>query len=118
MKSMLERVDHVIECRDSRVPATSINPVFEEVLGEKRRDIVYTKRDLINGLGRDAQSVSITIFLVPKLLEVYMRSSTLIPYLISILEAKFDHSLGAKNNESFLHEQNREKLLGTDSEIF
>ncbi|KAF3480113.1 mitochondrial GTPase 1 [Arthroderma uncinatum] len=46
MKAMLDSVDHVIECRDFRVPATSINPLFEEALGEKSRTIVYTKRDL------------------------------------------------------------------------
>ncbi|PGH03126.1 hypothetical protein AJ79_07453 [Helicocarpus griseus UAMH5409] len=46
MKEMLSRIDHVIECRDYRIPATSINPVFEEALGDKSRYIVYTKRDL------------------------------------------------------------------------
>ncbi|KAF3892083.1 Mitochondrial GTPase [Trichophyton interdigitale] len=46
MKAMLDSVDHVIECRDFRVPATSINPLFEEALGGKSRTIVYTKRDL------------------------------------------------------------------------
>ncbi|KAK2748897.1 Mitochondrial GTPase [Myotisia sp. PD_48] len=50
MKAMLDSVDHVIECRDFRVPATSINPLFEEVLGRKTRTIVYTKRDLGGGL--------------------------------------------------------------------
>ncbi|OAT04634.1 mitochondrial GTPase [Blastomyces gilchristii SLH14081] len=46
MKKMLSSIDHVIECRDFRIPATSINPVFEEALGEKPRWIIYTKRDL------------------------------------------------------------------------
>lgn len=46
MKSMLSRIDYVIECRDFRVPVTSINPMFEEALGDKQRVIVYTKRDL------------------------------------------------------------------------
>ncbi|KAI1922746.1 Mitochondrial GTPase 1 [Ophidiomyces ophidiicola] len=46
MKSMLDTVDHVIECRDFRLPFTSINPLFEHVLGSKPRTIVYTKRDL------------------------------------------------------------------------
>ncbi|EEH33008.1 mitochondrial GTPase [Paracoccidioides lutzii Pb01] len=46
MKEMLSTIDHVIECRDFRIPATSINPLFEEALGEKSRSIVYTKRDL------------------------------------------------------------------------
>ncbi|PGH09966.1 hypothetical protein GX51_00232 [Blastomyces parvus] len=46
MKKMLSSIDHVIECRDFRIPATSINPMFEEALGEKPRWLIYTKRDL------------------------------------------------------------------------
>ena len=46
MKSMLSSIDYVVECRDYRVPVTSINPMFEEALGKTRRLIVYTKRDL------------------------------------------------------------------------
>lgn len=46
MKKMLSTIDYVIECRDFRVPVTSINPMFEEALGEKARLIVYTKKDL------------------------------------------------------------------------
>lgn len=46
MKSMISSIDYIIECRDFRVPITSINPMFEEALGDKQRLIVYTKRDL------------------------------------------------------------------------
>lgn len=46
MKNMLNSIDYVVECRDYRVPVTSINPMFEEALGHTRRLIVYTKRDL------------------------------------------------------------------------
>jgi ribosome biogenesis GTPase A len=46
MEAMLSSVDQVIECRDYRIPATSINPMFESALGDKKRVIVYTKRDL------------------------------------------------------------------------
>ncbi|EER27863.1 Mitochondrial GTPase [Coccidioides posadasii str. Silveira] len=46
MRSMLDSIDHVIECRDFRIPFTSINPLFEHVLGDKKRTIIYTKRDL------------------------------------------------------------------------
>jgi Predicted GTPases len=46
MKNMLSSIDYVVECRDSRAPVTSINPMFEEALGNKRRLVVYTKRDL------------------------------------------------------------------------
>lgn len=46
MKNMLSSIDYVVECRDSRAPVTSINPMFEEALGKTRRLVVYTKRDL------------------------------------------------------------------------
>jgi hypothetical protein len=48
MKTMLNHIDFVIECRDYRVPLTSRNPQFEEALSGwgKQRIIVYTKRDL------------------------------------------------------------------------
>lgn len=46
MRKMLSIVDLVVECRDYRIPASSINPLFEEALGEKKRMIVYTKADL------------------------------------------------------------------------
>lgn len=47
MKNKVDSVDYVIECRDIRIPVTSINPLFEEALGGKKRLIVYTKRDLL-----------------------------------------------------------------------
>ncbi|KAJ5107771.1 hypothetical protein N7456_004446 [Penicillium angulare] len=46
MKNMLSSIDYVVECRDYRAPVTSMNPMFEEALGNKKRIIVYTKRDL------------------------------------------------------------------------
>ena len=49
MQTMLSNIDYVVECRDYRAPVTSINPAFEEALGETRRLIVYTKRDLGSG---------------------------------------------------------------------
>ncbi|KAE8152010.1 putative mitochondrial GTPase [Aspergillus avenaceus] len=55
MKNMLSSIDYVIECRDYRVPVTSINPMFEEALGKTRRLIVYTKRDLGAESGSRAQ---------------------------------------------------------------
>ena len=47
MKTMLSRIDMVIECRDNRVPLTSRNPLFEESLAGRERLIVYTKQDLV-----------------------------------------------------------------------
>ncbi|KKK18018.1 hypothetical protein ARAM_005628 [Aspergillus rambellii] len=46
MQNMLSSIDYVVECRDYRVPVTSVNPMFEEALGKTRRLVVYTKRDL------------------------------------------------------------------------
>ncbi|KAL2868496.1 putative GTPase MTG1 [Aspergillus lucknowensis] len=46
MRNMLSSIDYVVECRDSRVPLASVNPMFEEALGKTRRLVVYTKRDL------------------------------------------------------------------------
>lgn len=55
MQNMLSSIDYVVECRDYRVPVTSINPMFEEALGKTRRLIVYTKRDLGAKPGSSAQ---------------------------------------------------------------
>ncbi|KAI9367688.1 P-loop containing nucleoside triphosphate hydrolase protein [Aspergillus egyptiacus] len=55
MQNMLSSIDYVVECRDSRVPVTSVNPMFEEALGKTRRLIVYTKRDLSAEAGSAAQ---------------------------------------------------------------
>lgn len=46
MKSLINQIDLVIECRDYRTPLVSRNPLFEETLGERPRLIVYTKQDL------------------------------------------------------------------------
>lgn len=46
MKSLINQIDLVIECRDYRTPLVSRNPLFEENLGERPRLIVYTKQDL------------------------------------------------------------------------
>ncbi|KAF2806219.1 P-loop containing nucleoside triphosphate hydrolase protein [Mytilinidion resinicola] len=46
MKTMLNTIDLIIECRDYRVPLTSRNPLFEASLAGRQRLIVYTKKDL------------------------------------------------------------------------
>lgn len=51
MKTILTHIDFVIECRDARIPFTSRNPMFEDLLsgwasGGRDRVIVYTKQDL------------------------------------------------------------------------
>ncbi|WVW81910.1 hypothetical protein I302_103910 [Kwoniella bestiolae CBS 10118] len=57
LPTLLENIDLVIEARDSRLPLTSINSTFDQMLGkakrsgkgkgkEKEKLVVYTKRDL------------------------------------------------------------------------
>lgn len=48
MKTLLSTgISLLIECRDYRIPLTSLNPLFEaELSGSTRRLILYTKRDL------------------------------------------------------------------------
>jgi hypothetical protein len=46
MRTLLNQIDLIVECRDYRIPLTSRNPMFEDVLKEKERIIVYTKKDL------------------------------------------------------------------------
>lgn len=46
IKTLLPRVDLVMECRDYRLPLTSRHPLFEETLAGSQRMIVYTKKDL------------------------------------------------------------------------
>lgn len=46
MRTLLNQIDLIIECRDYRIPLTSRNPMFEDALKEKERIIVYTKVDL------------------------------------------------------------------------
>jgi mitochondrial GTPase 1 len=59
LPGLLKDVDLVIEARDARLPLTSVNPAFDEVLEgvwgkrvdvggvrRKKKLVVYTKRDL------------------------------------------------------------------------
>lgn len=65
MRETLSSIDLVIEVRDARLPLTSINPAFEELVGNdrgflpkngKKRLIIYNKRDLAEpGLERVCQ---------------------------------------------------------------
>ncbi|KAK4686204.1 hypothetical protein P7C73_g3922, partial [Tremellales sp. Uapishka_1] len=58
LPTLLEDIDLVIEARDARLPLTSINSAFDDVLSKVRMDrkgkgreklVVYTKRDLAEG---------------------------------------------------------------------
>ena len=55
MRETLSSIDLVLEVRDARLPLTSINPAFEELVGNdrgflpksgKKRLVIYNKRDL------------------------------------------------------------------------
>ncbi|KAK8075044.1 P-loop containing nucleoside triphosphate hydrolase protein [Apiospora hydei] len=46
MRKILSNIGLVIECRDSRVPLTSTNPLLEQSLAGRDRIIVYTKSKL------------------------------------------------------------------------
>ncbi|RYP45948.1 hypothetical protein DL768_007767 [Monosporascus sp. mg162] len=46
MRKILSNIGLILECRDSRVPLTSSNPLLESSLAGRDRIIVYTKEDL------------------------------------------------------------------------
>ncbi|KAI1403259.1 P-loop containing nucleoside triphosphate hydrolase protein [Hypoxylon fuscum] len=46
MRKTLSNIGLVLECRDSRVPLTSANPLLEAALAARDRIVVYTKADL------------------------------------------------------------------------
>lgn len=46
MRKTLSNIGLILECRDSRVPLTSANPLLESSLAGRDRIIVYTKSDL------------------------------------------------------------------------
>ncbi|ETS78517.1 hypothetical protein PFICI_10579 [Pestalotiopsis fici W106-1] len=46
MQRILSNISLIVECRDSRVPLTSTNPLLESSLAGRDRIIVYTKSDL------------------------------------------------------------------------
>ncbi|KAI0600571.1 P-loop containing nucleoside triphosphate hydrolase protein [Biscogniauxia sp. FL1348] len=46
MRRVLSNIGLVLECRDSRVPLTSANPLLETALAGRDRIVVYTKADL------------------------------------------------------------------------
>lgn len=50
----LKSVDMVIECRDSRAPQSSSNPLLNQLIGQKPRLIVLTKKDL--AIGKDVEA--------------------------------------------------------------
>ncbi|KAI3328452.1 P-loop containing nucleoside triphosphate hydrolase protein [Ustulina deusta] len=46
MRKVLSDIGLILECRDSRVPVTSTNPLLESSLAGRDRIVVYTKADL------------------------------------------------------------------------
>ncbi|RYP24177.1 hypothetical protein DL765_000672 [Monosporascus sp. GIB2] len=58
MRKILSNISLILECRDSRVPLTSSNPLLESSLAGRDRIIVYTKEDLcasVEGAHRRSQ---------------------------------------------------------------
>lgn len=58
MRALLNQIDFIIECRDYRIPLTSRNPMFEESLADRERVIVYTKKDLGDGIAKVLASLA------------------------------------------------------------
>ncbi|KAI0162001.1 P-loop containing nucleoside triphosphate hydrolase protein [Xylariaceae sp. FL1272] len=56
MSNMLSNISLIIECRDSRIPLTSTNPLLESALSGRDRIIVYTKQDLTHDAVSDKRS--------------------------------------------------------------
>lgn len=46
IQERIKEVDMVIECRDARIPYSSSNPVIDQIINQKPRLIILTKRDL------------------------------------------------------------------------
>lgn len=66
MKTMLSQIDHIIECRDYRIPLASRNPMFEDSLAGRERMVVYTKKDLgSNGTADDTKVGNETRYIPP-----------------------------------------------------
>jgi ribosome biogenesis GTPase A len=50
LKNGVNQIDYVVEVRDARIPYTSINHQFDQILGHRERLVVYNKSDLSNHL--------------------------------------------------------------------
>ncbi|KAK2795236.1 Mitochondrial GTPase [Onygenales sp. PD_12] len=92
MKKMISMIDLVIECRDYRIPATSINPMLDEALGEKTRYIVYTKRDLGGSMKLKYQKIDKQITKWDRPTKVFFTSpnrNTMYPILDALKKEKY-----------------------------
>lgn len=58
LASKLANIDLIIETRDARIPLSSRNPYLEDLCAEKRRLVLYNKRDLA-GLTERLENVTI-----------------------------------------------------------
>ena len=56
LASTVTDIDLIIETRDARIPLSSRNPYLEDVCAEKRRLVLYNKRDLA-GLSEKQEQV-------------------------------------------------------------
>ena len=46
MQESLKLVDMVIELRDARIPYSSENPMIKDLIGQKTRLVILTKKDM------------------------------------------------------------------------
>jgi hypothetical protein len=56
LASTITDIDLIIETRDARIPLSSRNPYLEDVCANKRRLVLYNKRDLA-GLSEKQETV-------------------------------------------------------------
>lgn len=54
MEAKLSMVDMVIECRDSRIPLSSVNPLLAQLAANKPKLIVLTKKDMSDPVATQA----------------------------------------------------------------
>jgi ribosome biogenesis GTPase A len=63
LASTITDIDLIVETRDARIPLSSRNPYLEDVCANKRRLVLYNKRDLA-GLGEIKESVGLSAVLI------------------------------------------------------
>src|SRR5277367_5886652 len=64
LSATITDIDLIIETRDARIPLSSRNPYLEDVCAQRRRLVLYNKRDLA-GLTDKQQQVPSHLALVP-----------------------------------------------------
>jgi ribosome biogenesis GTPase A len=71
LSATITDIDLIIETRDARIPLSSRNPYLEDVCAQRRRLVLYNKRDLA-GLTDKQQQVPSHLALVPLCVPSYL----------------------------------------------